>query len=166
MRKAIFAFLFTLVCLTPSSTQTLEQEKLRGLPGVSVLIEGMPVATKSEAIDQQQLKTEAELRLRRAGIRVFTFGEIMHGGLPVPTLYVNFNAIEVTKGFYAVSLEVEVHDSICLLRDPSVKTIATTWDKGFLLAVRSDRIREVKDTLGDMIEEFANAYLAANPPRR
>ena|SRR2546426_8549737 len=63
---------------------------LRGLQGVYVIIEDLKPEVERAGLARQQLQTDAELRLRKAGIRAFTRDEALRVS-GRPHLEVNVN---------------------------------------------------------------------------
>src|SRR5207247_11290528 len=119
---------------------------------------------------ETQLRTDVELKLRQAGIRVLTKEEVSRiPGLPV--LYVNVRTLQLQapslSGLCAFAVNVEIVQTICLGRSPSVLAVGRTWNAtGAFGTVGEDNLGEhVRKDLRDVTDQFINAYLAANPKR-
>ena len=68
------------------------RESLRGLTGVEVVVENVPPDLEPAGLTANQLRTDAELRLRKAGIRVLTREETL--ATPgVPYLYIRVTGL-------------------------------------------------------------------------
>jgi hypothetical protein len=65
---------------------------LRGIEGVNVAIESLEPEVERAGLVRQQIETDVELRLRKAGIRVLTEEE-RQGTPGAPYLYINVNVI-------------------------------------------------------------------------
>ena len=65
---------------------------------------------------------------------------------------------------YSYNISVRLHQTTLLTRDPSIFAFgATTWDVGSIGIVGSMKIRDVRASVLDRVDEFINAYLAVNP---
>lgn len=140
---------------------TDDWETLRGLKGIHVKIEKLRDDAKKAGLTQSILKTDVELKLRKAGIRVLTKDEIyLTPG--VPHLYVNVRAIKpkTIRGF-VYSARVEFAQRVILPRNRSIETEALTWTDSFI-GITPD-LRDVREVVGDLVDQFMNDYLAVNP---
>jgi len=64
----------------------------------------------------------------------------------------------------AVTIIVELREAVFLLREPKRICIgASTWKRGRVWIVGLGRIRELRESVKDLVDEFINDYLAANP---
>jgi hypothetical protein len=129
------------------------------------------VASATRRRDREEPKstvtTDVELRLRQAGITVLPGGTVLPGESPSPWLYVRVGFV-ASGTVYAYAVEVELHQPVTLVRDREITAYgATTWRVGPLvgLAGRDGIAERVRRVLRDMVDEFVNAYLAANPKR-
>jgi hypothetical protein len=131
---------------------------LRGLEGVQVVIEDLDPDVERAGLTRHQLQTDVELRLRKAGIRVFT-----RPGSPFLSVHVltrKLTPLEV----YAYSIDIEFHQLIYLVRDPHVINVAPTWSvKSGIGTVGATVLRQLRERVADHVDEFINAYLAVNP---
>jgi len=164
MKRIISVVLFALALASSINAQSNDSKDLKGLPGVHILVETWPDALKSETLTEKDIQTAAELRLRKAGIRIFASDDL-YIGFPTPTLYININATEVDQGRYVISLLIQIRDGVNSRRPPRVSIYASIWQRGYLMSVRSAAIRKLKESVEDIVDEFANLYLEANPKR-
>jgi hypothetical protein len=82
-----------------------------------------------------------------------------------PYLYIN---IPTSKrdgtGLYAYYIAVELNQDVWLPRDLDIETLkATTWRSGAVGSIGGTKIRDVRESVLDLVDEFINAYLAVNP---
>ena len=132
-----------------------KQEALVGLKGVEVIVEARDYKGESGGLSRDQIQTDVELRLRKAGIRVLTKKE--RGETPgQPDLYV-----VVSTYFYAYLIEVGVREVVTLAR--GFEAPGTIWQTGLLGGVGTERKRMIRESVGDQVDMFINDYLAANP---
>ena len=143
-------------------------QSLAGLPGVWVGFPsgvGFPKGKYPEQLERDgltslQIITEAELRLRKAGIRILDADEAPG------VLAIHIHAVKSDGGIYAISIVLSFEQSVVTKREPSVETICATWEVNNLLVVEKSNLRHVKDVIGDGMDVFANDFLTANPARR
>jgi hypothetical protein len=142
------------------------RKSLAGLKGVTVLVEDIRPEAEDQGLTITAVQTDAELRLRKAGIRVFTDAEIRNvPGNPV--LYLKAIVMPGKPGWgYAAS--IELHQGVILTRDPSMETWACTWSVagGGGYDEPSNIARKVRDKLNDYVDQFINAYLAMNQKKQ
>lgn len=137
------------------------RETLRGLSGVGVVIEDLSSNATRAGLTTAQLQTDVELRLRKAGVRVLTASERKEtpGG---PFLAVIVTARE-KLGLYGYSVEVHFLQRVYLERN-FTDALAITWAVDSTGTVGADRFRQgIRESVGDHIDKFLNAYLAVNP---
>lgn len=159
----------------PTSTQSRsvyvadDIETLRGLRGVYVVVETIRADIEDAGLTTEQLQTDVELRLRKVGVRVLSESEWL-ATREKPYLYVNINVFKTDPGgdvYYPYSISVALIQQVYLRRRNSneqlVLTPATTWNKGLLGLLGRDKLRSVREDVGELIDMFINAYLAANP---
>ncbi|MBI3330423.1 MAG: hypothetical protein HYZ81_27400 [Nitrospinae bacterium] len=136
---------------------------LRGLTGVHVMVEEISPEIKRAGLTTTQLQTDAELRLRKAGIRVLTQEESLAtpGG---PYLYIRVTGLkdETVTGRplgYAAFTEVSLHQNVRLARDPAITAVgAQTWNSASRIwLVDSAKVRLIRESVADQVDEFINA---------
>lgn len=142
----------------------LSRSTLKGLRGVSVMIESLEPEVERDGLSRSTIETDVELKLRQAGITVVPPGDQKNslGAF----LYVNVNAIQssANRGLYAYSVHVAVNQVVRLVRDREVRTVAATWSTGTIVIVGATRISaSVRENVRDQVDRFVNAYLAVNP---
>jgi len=54
---------------------------------------------------------------------------------------------------------------VLLERDTTKFCFAATWDKSYAGIVGAKYIRDIREAVKDLVDEFANDYLAVNPKR-
>ncbi|MFN7947020.1 MAG: hypothetical protein U0Z53_16840 [Blastocatellia bacterium] len=170
-------FVAAVLCLTivlalpVAAQQTDDQKKaLKGLKNVFVLVEGLSPDAEQDGLTAAILKTDVELRLRKAGIRVLSLdGWAKTPGVPI--LYVNVALQKNKAGFYACALNLFLIEKVLLerdlmQRDTTVNDLhfAVTWRDGAVATKAESRLRTVREDLSDLVDSFINDYLATNPP--
>jgi len=164
----ISAFIMALV--SPAVAQDTEGERatLAGLTGVYVLVEGMKPDAEKDGLARSTLQTDVELKLRQEKIRVLTSGERLAApGMPYLYLRVGtFKNIKSDMGLYAFVINLELIQEVRLTRNPAITSLGATWQaRGFVGTVGAENLHIVRDDVRDQVDQFLNAYLAANPKR-
>lgn len=142
-----------------------DRATLAGVASVNVLVEGISGDLKSAGLSIETIQTDAELRLRSAGLRVAT--EFESFSLPgSPYLYVNVSGFrDVTTAGRPLGLSATVDVSfvqyVRLQRNASIQLAAPTWSVRETVGGSSAEV--VRKSLRDLVDRFANAYLSVNP---
>ena len=141
-----------------------DKEVLQGLEGVSVWIEPIEQEVEKHGLTRQAIQTDTELQLRQYGIKVLTEEELLSTPT-VPILFINVNVMIHEKiPVVAAALDVELREAVLLLREPKrFCCAARTWKTGVLVLVGLDKIKDLRGDIKDLVNEFINDYLAANP---
>lgn len=145
-----------------------EQKSLRGLSGVNLIVEEIKPALEKYGLSRDRIRTETELRLRRAGITVFPRISVSQGG-DFYYLYVNVQVMDAGDGSYVFNVEVEFIQEGLLSRFASNKyptlpqQMVSTWSNSTLGIAGREKLSSIKDAVTDLVDQFANDYLAANP---
>jgi hypothetical protein len=142
---------------------TVPHEILKDLPGARVAIEDFSTEAKKYGFTTQTYHIVVESRLRQHDIKVLT--ERQQLKTPgSPYLYVNiYPAISEELGLAAVSINVQLRESVQLLRNPAIAVTAATWETGHETLTGLDQLDNIKDAVSDCIDEFIHDYLVANP---
>lgn len=163
--------LFFIICLVlfvaPNtfSQSPPDIQSLTGLPGVAVAFSKYPEQLEADGLTSKQIAIEAELRLRKAGIKILTIDEALKSpGSPV--FEIQFGAVKSETGFYAISVRLRLNQIVITQRKPFIATVSATWEANNLLLVKSADLRRVKDEVGDGVDVFANDFLTANPKQK
>jgi hypothetical protein len=172
MKKMIVALGFFALCATTvlgQSEEVRKRETLRGLPGVYVVIEALGADIKKDGLTQEQLQTDVEVRLRRAGIRVLTLDEVKESSIK-PSLLVEVTALKsdalsklLEGNVYCFSISIELKQVATLGRMPSNVFLVTTWNDRAIGFATVKNVRTIRDGLGDYIDKFVNDFLTVNP---
>lgn len=161
-RLATICFVMMLLIGLSSASvlaQGSDDQSLKGLSAVEVLVGNLPDAAKLLGLSKEVIQADVELKLRLASLRVVTPNESLDvpGG---PCLYVN---VSVTDGGQAAVVRVELDQNATLARNGVFVVGAKTWDRGRVIArPTADRLR---DDVKDLTAQFLNAWLSVNPKR-
>lgn len=146
----------------------VEKQSLAGLSGVRVMVEQIDLDAERDGLTRTGLQTDVELWLRQAGIRVLTEEEWKRTpGRPWLHLWVTTHKRVGLYGVYAYSVQLQLYQRVRLDRAPSLIAIGATWvAKGGVGTVGETKLRTVRENVRDLVDQFINDYLAANPKRQ
>ena len=168
-RNVVFALLLVLSvvgCATPTASPApaadgpLDRVTLKGLTGVSVTVETFSKQAKRAGFDERTFQTDAELKLRMAGIHVLSETEMLKTP-GMPNLYLVVNALHERRGERAAfSGRIELKQFVRLKRDRSIGTDAATWSNAW---VGVGDLPFIREGVKDYMDKFINAWLSVNP---
>ncbi len=165
MRYVMMTMVMALTCLdlsTAQATTSEERESLRGLPGVTVVIEDIDLVAQEDGLSQEAVLTAVERILRSSDIRVLTQSESFKTP-PEPHLYVRVTIMPDNNSRYALSGVVELHQRVSLFHRPQRKMSTETWSVRSIGTVGRNQVRTViSEMIEPQVKEFANDFLAAN----
>jgi hypothetical protein len=166
---------------------------LAGLKAVDVLIEELTPDTKSMGLSEGLLKTVVELRLRQAGVALLedlpepdyknmpnpqdkeAWGRFLNSAVQLlnarqqhAKLYLNLHCLKIREtSLYVYHVQLEVDQEARLDRNNEIwLPLATTWYRGTLGFASRDQISEaIRGDVSDLVDDFINQYLSANPVR-
>jgi hypothetical protein len=119
-------FLFCSIMAAQNSEEG--RKSLKGITGFYVSVKILDPVIEKEGLTTNQIRTDVELRLRRAGIKVFTTEQASQAP-GKPLLGVDL-MIGSKQGLYPYALDIGAHQLVKLERDPTVIIYATTWSVG------------------------------------
>lgn len=141
-----------------SAPPAKRRDVLKGLHGVGVSVEWIKPEVEKRGLKAEALQTAIELRLRQHGIKVNEDG---------PRLYINVSTLLVDDHHCAsIHVSVEFHERAILARRPKINTGVTTWQKGIIGFFGFNKLRDVRESVLELVDEFINDYLAANPKQQ
>jgi hypothetical protein len=138
------------------------KETLRGLPGVTVVIEPLQDSAEHDGLTRSQLQTEVERQLQTAGIHVLTQDEWRRTP-GSPYLYVSVSALKKSNGLYAYSIEVCLNQLVTLLRNQDIQEFAETWETREVGAVGENQLITVQESVATHVNIFIRDYFSVNP---
>ncbi len=163
MEKRVMALVVALLLLPGvSHALTDKQKPLVGLKGVEVVVEGMDPEAERLGLTRDQLKTDVELRLRKAEVRVLTMEEVVKAP-GKPLLYVNVNtATKPGSPLCTYSIKVQLKTNAAVASGSKIPGVV--WHTtGYGGTCKITNITRIRNVVGDQVDLFINDYLAANP---
>lgn len=157
-----------LILVSKSPTFAIDSKSnratLRGLEGVAVLVEQLSPEVEKEGLVKNRLQTEAELKLRMAGIKVLTKEECLKmPGEPYLYININVNIARTESDIYPYSIDVLLIQKVSLVRDPQQTTYAVTWSTGGVGSIGKPILSQLQNSVEDMLDVFVKAFLSENP---
>lgn len=142
-----------------------ERATLAGLTGVRVEVEDIAADAEREGLTESDLQRDIEMKLQQAGIRVFTEAE-WRTAPGKPTLNLEVRTLKPDTKTYVVSITLELEQEVRLARDATVNVSATTWSAPPRLGiVAAGHFSSIRRDVREIVDQFIQAYLAANPKR-
>jgi hypothetical protein len=155
---------FLLVVTVTEARTTALRDNLKGLRGFWVVVQmDGPDLDKDHLVTPELLRTRLELKLRQAGIKIFSALEMSKTpGKPVLVLAVTARRVDAVKG-YDVSVLLGVIERVILERDRRRIIEAMTWKDMSFGLIEFQSVHNIYDLVSDAADVFINDYLAANP---
>jgi hypothetical protein len=136
--------------------QPTDRATLKGLTTIMVVVERLTPEAERDGLTKEQLRTDVEVRLRKAGITVTSSVEEAY-------LYLNVFTVKGSSELYAYHIRLEFNQEVILKRNRNVSLPAPTWSLDLGGTVGAKKLHEVRDDVADMVDKFINAYLEQNP---
>jgi hypothetical protein len=132
---------------------------LRGISSVWVLIESLGPEEANIGLADDAVRTDVELRLKGAGLRVISPKEAKKIAVTDNTfLYVN---VAVTSGGRAATVLAQFAQAAYVLRNSLPMGTAFTWTDVSTLSRPS--LDSVRSEIKDLIDQFLKEWLKQNP---
>ena len=165
----IRAMILGLVCTavagqaSAAADDTTSRRSLLGLVGVRVAVAEFEQPRKRAGFDQPTFQTDAELKLRVAGIRVLSQEE-WEATPSRPLLWVAiFPTHEASGQVSSYGIDVSLHQAVTLPRFPGwIFPSGVTWTAG---GAGAGNLQQVRSHAGDLVDQFINAWLSVNPKK-
>ena len=146
-----------------ADTAIYTTKTLAGVKEVKVDVSDIDTNAQQDGLATYTIKTATELRLRQAGIPIV---DSLTGATQKPgvILDVEISTLNLTsEGRYVYTLNLETFETTTLSRDVPVRSLTTTWNTGTFGIIGKEKLKNIRDTINDLVDKFANDYLAQNP---
>ncbi len=156
---------FVLGVVTPLSAEDsqISRRTLKGLSGVYVVVEELQPNllkyekyTKEFNLGKAGIQQNVEAKLRKAGIRVFSYEE-WQAAPGRPVLYVNINTHESEKYWFSYNITLELRQLVCLQADPAVTTHTQTWSLNLTGTTNIGNLNQINQDLERLLGRFIAA---------
>ncbi len=139
--------------------ELLQQESLRDLKRLSVVVEDPAPEAAVGGLSKSQLHYQVKCRLHRANIEILPEERIYPG---VPYLYVNVNVMKTRVGLDVFATQVALKQQVILPREPFVQMHAATWEIAGVGTVGSNHLAAIPESVCQLIDQFGNDYRLVN----
>jgi len=132
---------------------------LKDVGPMDVVIELLPSDFESFGLHEYDIQRDVELKLRRAGITIDDYELSEY-------LYVFVRGMCRSSGICGYSIDISYTELVIVQRgDEEIRVLTATWEPaGIIGTVGGNNLRSsVSDDVKDLVDEFINAYLTANP---
>jgi hypothetical protein len=85
------------------------------------------------------------------------------------SLYINIGIVGLGgsfAGLYAYDIEVALVQPVLLRRDSTIQALGYTWSVDSLGTIGRSNVRQLRNSVADLVNHFINAYLSMNPASR
>lgn len=157
-----FLLAFVLVGMAWGQDDSVARNSLVGIKQLEVSVADLNQDIDADGLHVYDLRTDAELALRKAGLRVIPDGEtnVAQGW---PMLQIDMISLPRGEdGLYTFSIRAEMRQAVSLTRPPERVVFATTWSTWYVGHVGKNNARDVRSSVLDLVNQFLNAWLAAN----
>jgi hypothetical protein len=158
------AFAAVMLATGTAGELTDKQLSLAEIDTLYVFVQGLTEETKREGLTTEQIQSAVEDKLKQMGIKVVPEEESLKiAGSPV--LYVNISANKRTRTpAFVYHVDVGILQKVILVREPKIRTMSITWNKGQLGYCPSISLaKSLRETVGYLMDRFQEDYRAANP---
>jgi len=139
--------------LGQESSVPLDVKSLKGIDAVQVVIDLTDTGKVSD-LDKYIVRTDVELKLRTAGMRVLSEEEDAKAP-GSPYLYLNVNLVGT-----AAAIEIQLMQTARLVRNDEI-AVGATWSQRSLSTNSTAPV--VRGLIKDQVDAFLNAWLSVNP---
>ena len=129
--------------------------RVRAYREAARVIEYLPEPAAQLALTEGRLQTQAEDKLRAAGIVVDDNAKEFLG--------VGVTSVRGKRTPYALCVTLSLYQVVTLARDPKVRAVAPTWETQDVLMSPPKALREASgESIDTLMRRFIEAYKAAN----
>lgn len=160
--SAVAAELCISAPIARADAQRAGVKTLKGLAGVQVVVEDVAPDLTASGIKASDIQLSVEALLNAAGIKVYDEDE-WKADSAHPYLYIRINSVKTADtSLFAYSLDVELHQTVNLVQNSDVTTLASTWETGSFGLVPVASVRRICDAVNLDVGEFVTDYNEQN----
>lgn len=161
-KNVLLVLVLSLLTVSSTISSELEQKSLADIAGMHLIVEPLGNEALETGLSQEKLKTDAEQKLRLAKIEVDPkFG-------PHINILINCAFPKSASGQemgYIAMVQVEFNQEIYVLENFH-RMYAPTWESSILIwGSKSGFENDARKRVRDLMDQFINDYLAANPKK-
>jgi hypothetical protein len=136
----------------------VEEEVLRGLEGVHVVVERLKAEIEQDGLFTSTLQEDVEMKLRMAGIKVLSKEEWLQASC-APYLYLFVDAFKHSEG-YVYRVQLSMREPVMIIRK-RMKAVASTLRIRDELGITAS-LSDIREEAQDIVDEFIKAWRAVN----
>jgi hypothetical protein len=164
-RAVTLAVVFTVGAARAASAQMFiatGHDTLRSLPGVEVMVEELAPELERAGLSGAAIRADAAAQLRAAGITVYGTQQ-ENPSAAKPYLYIDVTGVPLAdRGGFAVSVQVQVRQTLKSLITVSNVVDAMTWDARTVLVVAAAETGAIKATIREFVNKFVTDWKRAH----
>jgi hypothetical protein len=150
-----FVFVLSMALAFPLSCNAAESDVIDGLKAVRVRQDVIDEFVEA-GLNEQQLRTDLEVKLRVVGIEV-----AKRGGEPWLALIID--GFKLRNGLYVYAISLSLDEYVTVKRN-SNSILATTWSTHPIYGSTSN-VFDIRNAAKRIMDEFINEWLEENPSR-
>ena len=141
---------------------TTGRDTLRGLPGVEVAIENLEADVTADGLTIPAIQSDVVGRLQRAGVPVYS-SQVANPSPAKAYVYVRVNNLKLpAAGVYAMSVDVQIRQTVRSLVSTSNIVDAVTWDHADVVVVPVARAADVRMVINEFVDDFIQDWKAVH----
>ncbi len=144
------------------------KDTLRALPGVEVIVEGVPAELQRSGLTQISIKADVTRALEAGGVRVYA----SQAANPSPAkAYLDLRLTALggaqprnggAPADYAVAVQLHVRQTLASVVTESKVVNAATWDAGTLVSLAASDLLRLRDEIQALVNEFVEDWKAVH----
>ena len=135
------------------------RDTLRGLPGLEVVVEELPPEVQRAGLATDAVRGDIQRRLASSGVTVYTTQQ-QNASPAKAYLYLHLNALELSGGVIAISVQVQLRQTVASKATSSNIVNAMTWDSHNVFALAGRDATPLSTALMEMVDGFAADWRA------
>jgi hypothetical protein len=140
-----------------------QRSTLKGIAGISIAVDPVTPDGRRFGLTEPAIESYVRDRLLDADIRLLSREDGLRDPVRNATLAVTMHVGEAgVKGLYTVMFYLKLFQATYLARDPSIRSIAVTWDVADAGTFPEGTAQQAIRNMGTMANRFVVDYLAAN----
>ena len=160
--KPLYLIVVLFLLLAWTGVYASDEQSMQDIQGVYIRIYIKEMNTQGGVLgdlSEQGIKKQIAGKLAKAGIKVLTHKK-WEAEPGMPFLFASIGLAKMTST-YLYDMELGLKQNVFLARNTALECTATTWSTN-AVGVGKDT-KKVYDEVDFMVDEFINAYKAANP---
>ena len=159
--KILLLMGFLLIVVVTVTHATGERDNLKGLKGVFMVIDPLSPDLEKRGVSRDELQRRLVVKLREAGIGILSVKNASTTpGQPI--LQLKVASVKNTTG-HGFLIQLWMNEKVMFERDKNRIVHGITWIQTTIAFDGELQSRGVYDSVDEVLNEFINDYLAANP---